>query len=85
MLNPPFNLAKILRFERATICSKVGISAKFSWLLAAQQNHEFANIVAHSNLNIFARFKGGFNMNFSVLSNTRLNVCQKKNFVKLKN
>jgi hypothetical protein len=31
MLNPPFNLPKILRFEGAMICSKLEISAKFGW------------------------------------------------------
>ena len=33
MLNPPFNLAKILRFEGAMIHSKVDIFAKFGWWL----------------------------------------------------
>jgi hypothetical protein len=51
----------------------------------AQENHDFASTIALSNLNIFAMFKGGFNMNFSQPSNTKLNFCQKKIFVKLEN
>jgi hypothetical protein len=31
MSNPPLVAAKILRFEGAMVCSKVDISAKFSW------------------------------------------------------
>jgi len=51
----------------------------------AQENHDFASTIALSNINIFARFKGAFNMYFSLLSNTKLNFCQKQIFVKLEN
>jgi hypothetical protein len=38
MLNPPFNLAKILIFEGAMIHSKVDIFAKFGWWLKKTMN-----------------------------------------------
>jgi hypothetical protein len=45
---------------------------KFMVFLSHQLNlaeiPTFEQIIAHSNLNIFARFKGGFNIHFSVLS-----------------
>ena len=64
-------------------------ACKFMVFLGHQVNlaeiSTFEQIIAPSNLNIFARFKGGFNMHFSLLSNTKLKFCQKKLFVELEN
>jgi hypothetical protein len=66
-----------------------GFVCKFMVFLGHQLNlaeiPTFEQIIAHSNLHIFARFKGGFNMHFSLLSNTKLNFSQKLLFVKLGN
>jgi len=49
------------------------------------ENHEFVSTIALAYLNIFAMFKGGFNMPSGLISNPEFDFCLKILFVELEN